>query len=424
MGPGMTRSSLRSLIAALTTLGLTIIFPGPGASSDAAKFREVDGGQSYYSQFANPLPSDPGYFPIGVWYQDARSQASVDLDKDVGINLYVVLSPDSNLSLVQRSGMRVILQQSDWRNSRIAWDSPAVAGWLLLDEIDMQQEPGQGYTTIASVAAQIPKDGRLRYSNYGKGVMFWHTDAQAARFVNEFQDVVSNDVYWFTDPHYKESMTVRWLNDGKPLAMTQIRRAANYGYTVDRMRSLDAADGVRRPIWTFVEVGWPYTESAAQGARTIAPAEVRAAVWHSIIAGARGIIYFNHSFGGPDLSHHALRDPPYAAVRAVVRSTNQLITQLAPVLNAPFADGFATTDASVRTMTKFYQGRHFVFAGSKENAASTPTISLAGFGSGTATVLGENRTIPIANGRFSDSFEDGNAIHIYRIDNQSAEERP
>src|SRR5262249_24414842 len=119
-----------------------------------------------------------------------------------------------------------------------------------------------------------------------------------------------------------------------------------------------------------------------------------------------------------------LRDPPYAAVRAVVRSTNQLITQLAPVLNAPFADGFATADPSVRIMTKFHQDKYFIFAGSKENSASTPTMSLTGFGNGTATVIGESRTIPISNGLFSDSFEDGNAIHIYRIDSQSIGERP
>jgi hypothetical protein len=34
----------------------------------------------------------------------------------------------------------------------------------------------------------------------------------------------------------------------------------------------------------------------AQGARAIEPAEVKAAVWHSVIAGARGIIYFNPQF--------------------------------------------------------------------------------------------------------------------------------
>ena len=421
----MTRlSSIRPLIAGLTALTLAAVFRIPGASSDVVQFRHVDGGQDYYSQFSNSLPSDPSYFPIGVWFQRVVSQADIDLDKDAGLNLYVVLTASSNLSLIQRNGLRVILQQSEWRKNPIAVNSPAVAGWELFDEIDMQQGPGRGYATLSNIVAEIPKDGRMRYNNYGKGVIFWETDAQAARFVNEFQHVVSNDTYWFTDPHFLDSEVIPWLNNGKPLTRTQINRAANYGYTVDRMRALDAMDGVRRPIWNVIEVGWPYTETAAQGGRAIAPAEVRAAVWHSIIAGARGIIYFNHSFNGPNPSHHVLRDPAYAAVRAFVRSTNQLITQLAPVLNAPFADGFATADPSVRTMTKFHQDKYFVFAGSTENRASTPTMSLTGFGSGTATVIDENRTIPISNGRFSDSFEDGNAIHIYRIDSQSIGERP
>ena len=32
-----------------------------------------------------------------------------------------------------------------------------------------------------------------------------------------------------------------------------------------------------------------------------------------------------------------------------------------------------------------------------------------------ATVVGEGRSIPITNGRFTDTFADGNAVHIYRI---------
>jgi hypothetical protein len=315
--------------------------------------------------------------------------------------------------------MRAILQQSEWRNNQTAIDSPAVAGWELFDEIDMQQGPGQGYTTLNNILAQLPNDRRMRYNNYGKGVMFWETNGQAERFVNNFQNVASVDTYWFTDPNISggsEGGSLR--NNGNPLTVTQTRLAANYGYTVDRMRALDVMDGQRRPIWNFVEVGWPFSETAAQGARTILPAEARAAVWHSIIAGARGIIYFNHSFGGPNQTQHALREPAYAAVRAAVKSTNQLITQLAPVLNAPFADGFGRASPSVRTMTKSHDNKYYVFAGSKENVASTPTFSLSGFDNGTATVIDENRTIPISNGRFSDRFADGNAIHIYRIDNQ------
>ena len=96
--------------------------------------------------------------------------------------------------------------------------------------------------------------------------MFWETDAEAAQFVNNFQDVTQADTYWFTDPNISSATEGgALLNNGNPLTVAQTRLAANYGYTVDRMRELDAMDGQRQPIWAFVEVGWPFTETAAQG---------------------------------------------------------------------------------------------------------------------------------------------------------------
>jgi Ca2+-binding RTX toxin-like protein len=380
--------------------------------------REIDGGPGYFSQFSNSLPTDPSYFPIGVWFESVTSQADINLDKAAGLNLYVVLTGGSNLSLIENNGMYAILQAdtNTWRTNQAAINNPAVVGWVLGDEIDMTQGPGQGYTTLNNVLGTLPNDGRFHYSNYGKGVMFWETDAQAAQFVNDFQQVTSVDTYWFTDPNIDGgSEGGRLLNNGNPLTVAQTRLAANYGYTVDRMRELDAMDGQLQPIWAFVEVGWPFTETAAQGGRAIEPEEIKAAVWHSIIAGARGIIYFNHSFGGPDQTQHALRDPDYAAERAAVTSTDALINQLAPVLNAPFDDGFATVGPSVRVMAKFYDGVHYVFAGSTQNAAGTAAFTLAGVSSGTATVIDEGRTIPITNGQFVDNFANGDAIHIYQI---------
>jgi hypothetical protein len=408
----MARESwTRRLIIRAMVLGLATVVRTSVASSDVVRLRNVDGGPDYYGQFANGLPTDSSYFPLGVWFESVIEQRNVNLDKDAGLNLYVVLTGNSNLSLVQRNGMKAIL---GWPTSQSPVD--AIAGWLLADEVDMTQGPGAGYTTLENAVAQLPDDRRMRYSNYGKGVMFWETDAQAERFVNDFQQVVSNDIYWFTDPNVSNiAEGGRLLNNGRPLTLAQTRRASNYGLTVDRMRFL--AKG-KRPIWNFVEVGWPSSATAAQGSRAIQPDEVRAAVWHSIIAGARGIIYFNHSFGGPNPTQHCLREPAYAAVRATVKSTNQLILQLAPVLNAPFDDGFVTVNSTVRAMAKYYRGEHYVFAGSKENVASTGAFTLVGKTNGTAAVIGENRTIPISNGQFSDSFVDGNAIHIYRIDNQ------
>ena len=72
--------------------------------------REIDGGPDYFAQFDNSLPSDPSFFPIGVWFESVTSQADINLDKDVGLNLYVVLTGNSNLSLVQNNGMYAILQ--------------------------------------------------------------------------------------------------------------------------------------------------------------------------------------------------------------------------------------------------------------------------------------------------------------------------
>ena len=264
---GMARSSsARQLVAGLAAAALAAVLGASVACSEVV-LRSVDGGPGYYSQFSNSLPSDPSYFPIGVWFESVTSQVDIDLDKDAGLNLYVVLTTTSNLSLVQKNGMRAILQQSEWRTNQTAINSPAVAGWELRDEIDMQQanEAGakQARAALNSTLAQLPNDGRMRYNNYGKGVMFWNGGADSEQYVNGFQQVTSTDIYWFTDPN----LVSRYeggalLNNGNPVTLEQIRRAANYGYQVDRMRALDAMDGVRRPIWAFVEVGWPFTGGA------------------------------------------------------------------------------------------------------------------------------------------------------------------
>ena len=203
------------------------------------------------------------------------------------------------------------------------------------------------------------------------------------------------------------------------MTLDEVRRAANYGYQVDRMRALDARNGRRKPIWSFVEVGWPFTDSAAEGGRAILPAEIRAAVWHSLIAGARGILYFDHQFGGP-CPDRVFRPPYcYPKNRATVKSVNRQIRALAPVLNARTVRSDWTTSSSIRAMVKWYAGKFYVFAGSRENRKSTGTFRLRCAGDATAKRLGEGGSVPISDGSFSDSFADGNAIHIYRIDGGS-----
>ena len=441
----------------------------------AASVSQVDGELNYYARFSHSLPVARSYFPIGVWFESVVSQQDVNWDRDAGLNTYVVLTANSNLSLVQSNGMHSLLQQDEWRNSAAAQANLANSGWLLGDEIDMQYSPENGYAKLNQIRASLPGDGRLRFSNFGKGVTFWLNDAEAARYVNDFQDVVSADNYWFTDENIcsgTEGGTL--IAGGAALSPAECHRAANYGATVRRLRELVSPAG-SKPVWAFVELGHPAGESDWP---TITPPEVRAAVWQSLIAGARGIIYFNHSFGGPHETQHILRDgtepnSPYAPIRSVVTAMNREIASLAPVLNSPTVTSGWSHSAGTTAMVKWENGktskgkkkcrskkgkakkkckkkakgkanaakakkkckskksrkkrkkcrsnknatagRLYVFAGSAgapvEGRFSVPCV-----GDSTAAVVDEGRSIPVRNGSFSDHFANGDAIHIYRID--------
>jgi hypothetical protein len=102
-------------------------------------------------------------------------------------------------------------------------------------------------------------------------------------------------------------------------------------------------------------------------------------------------------------------------MRAAVTAVNARITALAPVLNAPTVTSGWSDDSGVKTMVKWSGGHFYVFSGSAGSAVES-SFSLPCVGDATATVLDENRTLPVAGGSFTDSFADGNAVHIYRID--------
>ena len=296
--------------------------------------------------------------------------------------------------------------------------------------------PGcDGYTQLENQIRNLGyvircSDGRMLYANYGKACCAGSPRPTRARWINgtpsfgRYQDFVSTDLYWFTDPNERNKWAECWLPEGEGAQMnrSQVERASNYGYQIDYLRKLDAMDGQRQPISNFVEVGCPWSECGADP-DFIKPAEIRAAVWHSIIAGARGIIYFQHTFNGPSgcLSHHALRDPLscYSQVQSAVTDLNAQVRLLAPVLNAPTVVSGTTSTSSIRSMVKWHNGHFYVFAGSRNNQSSTGTISIPCVGNATAARLGGSGSVPISGGSFSDQFADGNAVHIYRLDGGS-----
>ncbi|NUR88636.1 MAG: hypothetical protein HOY71_31500, partial [Nonomuraea sp.] len=247
---------------------------------------------------------------------------------------------------------------------------------------------------------------RPYYANYGKGVMIWQSDSDAARFVNSYTDLVSLDVYWYTS-HYACQDAEGWLK----IPTSQCRLAANYGLILDRQRKLDGMDGKRQPIYAFIEVGWP----APEDSKNIEPGQLKGAVMNSLIHEARGIIYFNHSFGGPCQTQHALRDSCGAKTRPAVTEVNKQIKQLAPVLNSQSVEyGFGP---GLDTMLKPYDGSYYLFAMLKRGTSrGEQTFKLPhGLTAAKAQVLFEDREVPISGGKFTDSFEQEYSYHIYKI---------
>lgn len=385
-----------------------------------------EGGPAYYGRFAAPTAAgwtNPSFFPVGVWFESVISQADVNRDRAAGINTYVELTETSDMALVRKNGMSALT------NVPLPGYGSETVGWLLDDEVDMwakagdarwtgnhpgegtlcvPEEQGCGFTVLRTQKDRFPKgDGRLHYANYGKGVMMWEKDADAAAFVNRFTDAVSADVYWYT--------SASACLDGQnflALPVARCRRAANYGAVIDRQRELDALDGRRQPIYGFVEVGWP----AENDTRAIQPDQVTGAVMSSLIHEARGIIYFNHNFGGPCHSQHVLREGCGKAVRPAVAEINRRIGKLAPVLNTQsYAHRFGP---GLDTMLKYHRGSYYVFAMPGGKAApGRRTFTLPrGVRAARAEVLFENRTVRVdGKGRFADFFAAEYSHHIYRI---------
>jgi hypothetical protein len=303
--------------------------------------------------------------------------------------------------------MKVLLQQEEWLQDARRLGAET-AGWVLGDEIDMSLGES-ACTEQQNRKRRLPADRRLRYNNFGKGVIFWLSSVDAACLVNAV-NIASTDIYWFSDGGV--CSTGEGGSQSGVVKQNNCRVAANYGWQVNRVRSL-VKPARSKPVWSFVELGCPMMRC------TNVP-QIRAAVWHSLIAGARGIEYFNHSFNGVADTHNILRDSRYANVRAAVIQLNARIQSLRRVLDSPFVSRGFRANSSVRAMAKWDGSNFYVFAGTAGHFGPvTGSFSIPCVGNARATVLGESRSIPVNGGSFSDTFANPNAVHIYRIDGGS-----
>jgi hypothetical protein len=406
--------------------------PPPPPPPGTVTLQQVDGGPNYFGQFTNGQEwTNPNHFMIASWCRPTHIQQYIDQYKDFGLNTLICLeNPElTNEAALRANGLKAIVQSNE--RTRFNDIGSETLGWNGGDEFDMTQGGehrcvnGEFSAHLASLgigANGIGGDNRLVHVNYGKGVGVWSEegfggwdDARVDCYVNHPSvDVVSLDQYRLTDKGFDPP-----LADQPP-----IRHGYGYGHDIQRLRDFDARDGQRKPTFVWTELGPP--GSGETWAPT--PAEVRSAVWHQIIAGARGVAYFDHNFGTDNGVHcgSTLLSGCYPGIYAMQKATNAQIRDLAPVLNSPFVtSGHSLTGAATRRMVKWHaaSGKFYVFLGTE--TGGNATFSMPCLGNGTAVRLapsnlpGEAASLAVTGGSFADSFADKNAVHIYRIDGGS-----
>jgi hypothetical protein len=165
-----------------------------------------------------------------------------------------------------------------------------------------------------------------------------------------------------------------------------------------------------RPVMGFTEI-----DHMNGGSTYPQPAQAVAEVWNAIIAGARGVQYFDQYSTITDLSYTGNGHYAAGAMYNAIKAVNSQITALAPVINAPFANGYVTTDGAMNVMAKYYDGHFYIFAIPRASGSRTITFTLAEAPDTTVTVLNENRALNSSNGTFTDTFANENTVHVYEV---------
>lgn len=370
---------------------------------------------SPYAAWTRGVPKDPAFFPIAVWLQGSWHATEMH---DLGINIYVgnnagtdALAP-SDLAILKNLGMYAIIGQDTVGLANID-DPTIVAWWMDPDEPDnAQSAAGGGYgppvapATLVTKYASYTKADPTRpvFLGLGQGVAYdaWEgrgNDAPAESGYPAATDIVAFDIYPYNncggDSNEKATCGQFWLNS----------------FGIDRLHQWS----------TRGQAAWTDFETTVISAGTTAgptPAQTRSEVWLSLIHSANGVIYFI------DTWNPAFREDGIFANQAMVdgvSALNKQIVALAPELNSASLPNVVSvtssnTAAPIDTMAKAQGTSLYVFAAISRTGTAMGSFTIAGLsGNGSATAVGENRTVSISAGVFADAFA-ANDVHIYQVD--------
>ncbi len=360
-----------------------------------------------YAQWKSGPPKDASWFPLAVWCQEPVNATRF---KNAGINLYIALwegPTDAQLAALQKAGMPVICDQNAVGLAHR--NDPIIVGWMHGDEPDNAQEipGGKGYGPPILPARIIRDYETVRKADPSRPVLL-NLGRSVATAGFPDRGVRSNhdeDYAEYTKGCDIASFDVYPVANATPLAGGKLDLV---GRGVERLIQWT---GGRKIVWNCIEC------TAIDGKGKATPKQVKAEVWMSLVHGSQGIIYFVHQFKPKFDEYALLNDPP---MLAGVTALNKQIAELAPVLNSPTVKDALKVESSntavpVAAMMKKQGGATYIFAVATKPGAADATFTLDGYPAGAQVeVLGEDRKIEPAGGKFQDHFGDWD-VHLYRI---------
>ena len=370
---------------------------------------------SPYAGWTRGIPTDPSFFPLAVWLQGSWHATELS---QLGVNIFVGNNAGtdpmaaSDLATIKALGMYAIVGQDSVGLASI--DDPTIVGWWMTpDEPDNAQSNGMGgygppvdpATLVTQYQAYKKADPtRPIWLGLGQGVAYDGWEGRGSNPPPESgyvpaSDIVAFDIYPYNncggDTNEQVTCGQFWLN----------------AFGVDRLHQWSNR---HQAVWTDIET----TVISAGTTTGPTPAQTVSEVWLSLIHDANGIVYFLDTWQ-PSFREDGIFASP--AMVTAVTALNKQILQLAPVLNSATIPNLVEVKSSsktvlVDTMVKASGASLYIFSAVSRAGPTSASYSIAGLtGDCVATVVGENRTIGVKAGLFSDSF-DANGVHIYRID--------
>ena len=362
--------------------------------------------RSYVDEHRRLIVDGKPFFPLGMYWH-AINEKDMAIYADSKFNCLMPYSsprPDQ-MNLAHRHGLKVIYTIKDWyfgtkgcpgfikrvedegpairKRVRALRNHPALLAWYLNDELSLT------YLDRLKAHQQIVAEEDPDHPTWA--VLY---QVHQIRFYRGTFDVIGSDPYPIgrkPDDGGRASLAGQW--------------------TIETARQLSYA----RPLWQVPQVfNWKnyWGDDRTDHPRSPTYEEMRSMAWQCIAEGATGLIFYSwfDIKRNPDVPF----EQQWERLKRIAAEIDRMTPILLSVEPVPSAQSLVgKMPRGVHVLVRRHKGKLYVIA--VNDGAGDAKVTYRLKTTRRINVLGENRTIPPADGGFSDRSE-RLSVHIYEVD--------